>query len=764
MKKIKLMLVAFMAMIGVNAMAQTTADIGIWKVKYSSVDNGAIIGFKNDIKAADVKNLEIPATLDDSENGVNGIKITKFGDGSNALSSKVQDAIETVDFSKATNLTSVMYKVLQGATSLTTVTFGTEQTVIAKNSFNGCISLNSVVFPEGSKLLRIGDFAFGTTPSLTELDFSNCSKFVYITADGTAGGGAVYPFIPKAGEKNTELKKITLSSETVGIGTALANLAALTTVNLSSTKLATIVDGAFSNDAALTELSFPNTLTSVAGTPFAGCAKLATLTFDAKVLATLGSTGTPLFDNAAKAALTSLYITGDVTGAILDGILTNCTALTTVEIAKGKEIKAAATLTAAAITVAKNASITLGKLSAATTAAFIAAGDGSTLTIEEIAVAQPNEIVSGKIATTVGAIGAVACSLDAFGKNATSLTFTGKIGAAFTAYSNAAGNTDLATIDFGTVKLKANQLPTGANGTAQTTGAKALAITWTPADADAVMFIQQDAFATGTVAEASRKVTLTTSLKVGELYGFSEANVWNVIFNSAATALEIEVAHKNATNYYASFYYAGVNFKIAKAQNGGKVMVYGAYVDQDDNTVYMDQLKVIDGYYHVPAGTPVIIKSTTGDKVKAEFNSTGNNSMNYQTGGATTSEIHRVAAATVATTLAADATADAWGMKNAEHALLYLYPFASFDLYWNTLTPSAKVPEGTFYLLANKEKIASGARINVVWLDGSEEATAIQTVKKVAEANGAIYNLAGQKVNASYKGVVIKDGKKYIQK
>ena len=42
--------------------------------------------------------------------------------------------------------------------------------------------------------------------------------------------------------------------------------------------------------------------------------------------------------------------------------------------------------------------------------------------------------------------------------------------------------------------------------------------------------------------------------------------------------------------------------------------------------------------------------------------------------------------------------------------------------------------------------------------------TAIQSVKKAAKANGAIYNLAGQKVNASYKGVVIKDGKKYIQK
>jgi hypothetical protein len=37
-------------------------------------------------------------------------------------------------------------------------------------------------------------------------------------------------------------------------------------------------------------------------------------------------------------------------------------------------------------------------------------------------------------------------------------------------------------------------------------------------------------------------------------------------------------------------------------------------------------------------------------------------------------------------------------------------------------------------------------------------------VKAAKKFDGAIYNLAGQKVNASYKGVVIKDGKKFIQK
>ena len=46
-----------------------------------------------------------------------------------------------------------------------------------------------------------------------------------------------------------------------------------------------------------------------------------------------------------------------------------------------------------------------------------------------------------------------------------------------------------------------------------------------------------------------------------------------------------------------------------------------------------------------------------------------------------------------------------------------------------------------------------------------ETATGIQNVKNAAEAeDGAIYNLAGQKVDAAFKGLVIKNGKKMIQK
>ena len=43
-------------------------------------------------------------------------------------------------------------------------------------------------------------------------------------------------------------------------------------------------------------------------------------------------------------------------------------------------------------------------------------------------------------------------------------------------------------------------------------------------------------------------------------------------------------------------------------------------------------------------------------------------------------------------------------------------------------------------------------------------AAAIKTAKTVRKSDDAIYNLAGQKVSASYKGIVIKNGKKMIKK
>lgn len=60
-----------------------------------------------------------------------------------------------------------------------------------------------------------------------------------------------------------------------------------------------------------------------------------------------------------------------------------------------------------------------------------------------------------------------------------------------------------------------------------------------------------------------------------------------------------------------------------------------------------------------------------------------------------------------------------------------------------------------------------------VWCDGSKlgfygfeltDATSVKAIKTVTENNGEVYNLAGQKVNANAKGLVIKNGKKFVNK
>ena len=57
----------------------------------------------------------------------------------------------------------------------------------------------------------------------------------------------------------------------------------------------------------------------------------------------------------------------------------------------------------------------------------------------------------------------------------------------------------------------------------------------------------------------------------------------------------------------------------------------------------------------------------------------------------------------------------------------------------------------------------SGINIYAIYVTPADDSTGIQNVV-VDVNNGAIINLAGQKVDENYKGIVVKNGKKYIQK
>lgn len=80
---------------------------------------------------------------------------------------------------------------------------------------------------------------------------------------------------------------------------------------------------------------------------------------------------------------------------------------------------------------------------------------------------------------------------------------------------------------------------------------------------------------------------------------------------------------------------------------------------------------------------------------------------------------------------------------------------------WTTRSPG----RGIVYL--DKVCSTTSAKLRFVFEEEEEEeATAVGAVSEAAESatSGEIYNVAGQKVGKSYKGLVIRDGKKYINK
>lgn len=72
--------------------------------------------------------------------------------------------------------------------------------------------------------------------------------------------------------------------------------------------------------------------------------------------------------------------------------------------------------------------------------------------------------------------------------------------------------------------------------------------------------------------------------------------------------------------------------------------------------------------------------------------------------------------------------------------------------------PGQDIPAKKGYIVL---KGASAAKYSICFDD---EATGIQTIEAASAANDAMYNLAGQRVDKAYKGIVIVNGKKYLNK
>lgn len=703
-------------------------------------------------------------------------------------------AIKDLDLSK-TKMFNVWKMFEYNNVKLQTVKMSKTVRNLKADAFADCIQLESVSFDGCSQLQTLEAGSLSNT-IVSEYDFSDCYTLntggtAYTSSlDFTAG---VNPFVNATTTTNKNLETVILpkaatlaTSPVTEIGTVFANCEVLNKItNLNVSSITAVADGAFEKDINLTSLEFPTSLTAVTGSPFKGCVKLAELTFNnAGTALTIGDAANNIFGTTLD-ALTTLKVVAPATNplttanvSIAANALTGCTNITTLEFAKDGIFSG--NIATFALKETEDATITFGKIAAGTTIATITGPTGTkttALTIGDYAMTATAAIVDGIVSkATVGAIidGSI---LDAIGQ-AKELEVTGAI---TTIAAPTAPNAVLTTINFNAVTIPANAIVAGAF---DETNAPALTdVTWTPADANATHAFAQDAFG-GSSVGASAKVTLHTTTKVATDAGINylklEANLYNIIFDAGDPTptknTVIVTGNASATYYYGKESFA-VNTKIAKETEAGEqVTVYSAFVDASDNKIYMDPLAIENGYYVVAANQPVVIRMKDpsapvdmddtdqgyvegGKKVEVEViaDPGATPTMRYKSGGGIVNDLK------ISTILF---SSDYIGTNFVGRTLYAMKnPAKVGALDWGKVNKKSYLPANALFVECD-ESIAA-ARLVTVWLDGTENTTAIQNIidKKGAQnGTGVIYNLAGQKVDANYKGIIIKNGKKYFNK
>ena len=601
-------------------------------------------------------------------------------------------------------------------------------------------------------------------------------------------------------------------------------------VTIPDTKVGEIEDGAFAGCTSLTTVTIGKKVLKI-GKSFNGCTSLSTVTFNAPAatdfqtikagafeetaIVTLDLTTAnvkilnPLFE-ALNTTLTTVKLPATLTN-ISDGAFKQLAALATIDwtacaaditIGDGaagvfdgapqiKELVLPAKVIAIAKDALKGSNIQKLTITSGTTAGkptIAATGETKLKTLivtgDFLGVIGTGAFSSLTSATFEGTVATGALIAGSFSKcaNLATVTFQGELKYAAGSYAVAAE-----AFNDGTGNYAGKALATAAGATLPV-----LTISYEPASTVTTTGIAPTAFSSdgseGVYAQLATTTAYYTTLTDAAGLNWSAAGAapnysLKLVADPAPTkTTNLKMESNGSGKYYYAKLLSGSDYKIAAKQGDATVVVYGAYADTDDAaTIYMENLKIIKGFYWVPKNTPVIVKSTSETAVVLTASDASQNSTMKTSGGAVSSEIKRVSDLT-------GSTANTTGLAIKDLAAAatkvpyFIAPIKDYGFKWSkfkderiiygdvaanlfAVAEGAEAGETKADFLIYCNPVVSADRIKVVWLDGSEEeATAIQTVKENVKKNGAIFNLAGQKVNASYKGVVIKDGKKYIQK
>lgn len=216
----------------------------------------------------------------------------------------------------------------------------------------------------------------------------------------------------------------------------------------------------------------------------------------------------------------------------------------------------------------------------------------------------------------------------------------------------------------------------------------------------------------------------TDATTVGASVYANKKSTNNGIWTIAEAPSIVKTSSANLQGYK-TFYNADVNYEV-----DANTTIYKAAAP---NTGYVT-LTEVNADRIIPAGTPVILKTSNTTDYQMTLTPTATASENVFDGNVLQ-------------------VADETGTIDGAYILAYKNPDFGFFQYTGSLDA------GDIYLTA---PAPAKGRL-VITIDG--EATGIETAETVeADDNAPAYNVAGQPVTKDYKGIVIKNGKKYLQK